>query len=79
MHADETESLQRFIDSLFAHAGYATRLDAVLRAEGSDLPEELLEIVNLLPPARYSRQQMCDQLNSALNGHGWTRRFRTVG
>lgn len=74
----DREILQRFIDSLFRDASRVVRLDAVVRAEALDLPSDLVGIVNLLPPGNYTRQRMCDQLNSALKGHGWTSRFGTV-
>ena len=54
------------------------RLDAVLAAEGADLPEELLEIVRLLPPGSYTRQRLCDQLNSSIGGHAWGHVYGTV-
>lgn len=54
------------------------RLDVVIAAEAADLPEDLLRIVNLLPPGDYTRQQLCDQLNSAINGHAWGQVYGTV-
>ncbi len=78
MSDDEREILQRLIDSLFRHAKRVTRLDAVLLAQAMDLPEDLVSIVDLLPPGPYARHTMCNQLNSALKGHGWNQRFGTV-
>jgi hypothetical protein len=78
MNDDDRQLLQRFVDALFSGGTPVSRLDAVTRAEALDLPLELLEIVGLLPPGRYTRNRLCDQLNSALKGHGWTRRFGTV-
>jgi hypothetical protein len=78
MADDDRELLQRFMDSLFAERNIVTRLDAVLRAEALDLPDELVEIVELLPPITMYRQQVADQLNSALKGHGWNSRFGSV-
>lgn len=75
---DDREILQRFIESLFREATRASRLDAIVRAEAFDLPSDLLGIIELLPPGNYTRSRMCDQLNSALKGHGWTGRFGTV-
>lgn len=66
------------MDSLFAERNTITRLDAVLLAQALDLPEELVEIVELLPPITMRRQQAADQLNSALKGHGWNGRFGSV-
>ena len=54
------------------------RLDVILAAEALDLPEELTEIVSLLPPGSFTRQRLCDQLNSAIGGHAWGRRYGTV-
>lgn len=75
---DDALILQRYVDSLFRDARHVNRLDAVVRAEAFDLPEDLLSIVALLPPARYDRMRLCDQLNSALTGHGWTQTYGTV-
>ena len=65
------EAVARMLDTLFAETKTVSRLDVVLRAESLDLPEEVLGIVALLPPGRYKRQRLCDQLNSAIVGHGW--------
>lgn len=78
MADDDREILQRFMDSLFSDTNRVRRLDAVLRAEALDLPAELQEIVCLLPPITMTRQQVADQLNSALKGHGWNGRFGSV-
>lgn len=78
MADDDREILQRFIDALFRDAKRASRLDVVVRAEAFDLPQELAGIIELLPPGTYTRHRLCNQLNSALKGHGWTRQFGTV-
>lgn len=78
MADDDREILQRFMDSLFSDVKAVRRLDAILRAEALDLPDELCEIVSLLPPGTLRRQQVADQLNSALKGHGWNGRFGSV-
>lgn len=54
------------------------RLDVVIAAETADLPEELMRIVNLLPPGNYTRQRLCDQINSAITGHAWGQVYGTV-
>ncbi|MDO4290973.1 MAG: hypothetical protein Q4C41_07075 [Eggerthellaceae bacterium] len=54
------------------------RLDVVIAAEAADLPEELMRIVNLLPPGNYTRQRLCDQINSAITGHAWGQVYGTV-
>ncbi|PKQ15392.1 MAG: hypothetical protein CVT67_09655 [Actinobacteria bacterium HGW-Actinobacteria-7] len=78
MADDDKELLQRFIEALYRDTKRVSRLDAVMRAEALDLPEDLLGIVNLLPPGTYARHRLCNQLNSALKGHGWNSRFGTV-
>ena len=74
-------ALQKVVDALFEGAGKdaaVRRLDVVLTAEASDLPADLLEIVNLLPPGNYTRQRLCDQLNSSVTGHAWGHVYGTV-
>lgn len=74
--------LQKVVDGLFAGADSSRytvrRLDAVLAAEAADLPDELLEVVELLPPGNYTRQRLCDQLNSSIGGHAWGQVYGTV-
>jgi hypothetical protein len=72
------EQLQRMIDSLYRETKVVTRLDVVVRSEAMDLPAELRELVELLPPGEYKRQKLCDQLNSAIVGHGWGGSLGTV-
>ncbi|WP_251230641.1 hypothetical protein [Adlercreutzia aquisgranensis] len=86
-------ALQDMVDSLFpatdddpaaavlAQAGLGPqvrRLDIVMAAEAADLPDELREVVNLLPPGDYTRQRLCVQLNSAIGGHAWGQVYGTV-
>lgn len=78
MPDDDKQVLQRFVDSLFRESKRVSRLEAVIRADALDLPGDLIEIVELLPPGTYSRQGLADQLNSALKGHGWTGAYGTV-
>ncbi len=54
------------------------RLDVVLAAEAADLPDDLREIVELLPPGDYTRQRLCLQINSAIVGHAWGQVYGTV-
>ena len=76
-------ALQQVVDSLFADlteeeriadmsgvpgARKVRRLDVILAAEAVDLPDDLREIVNLLPPSTFTRRRLCDQLNSAVAG-----------
>ena len=74
-------ALQSIIDSLFEgkpHDFRVRRLDVVIAAESADLPDDLLEIVNLLPPGDYTRERMCTQLNSSIAGHAWGQVYGTV-
>lgn len=74
-------ALQKVVDSLY-HGKLPTdkvaRLDVVLAADAADLPSDLIEIVNLLPPGRFNRRKLCDQLNSAIGGHAWGQVYGTV-
>ena len=46
--------LQRVVDSVFADGGkFVRRLDVVVTAESFDLPDDLDEIIALLPPGTY--------------------------
>ena len=47
-------------------------------AEVDDLPEDLIEVVELLPAGRYKRARLCDQLNSIITAHGWAYVYGTV-
>jgi len=74
-------ALQRIVDVLFEDAekdATVRRLDVVIQAEAADLPEELLRLVILLPPGDYTRERLCDQLNSAITGHAWGQVYGTV-
>jgi len=76
---DSREVLQRFLDNLFRDAKRVSRLDVIIRAETLDLDHDLLPIIENLPTAAtFTRQRLADQLNSAIVGHGWTRRYGTV-
>jgi len=75
---EDRELLQRFLDSLFRERKTVKRLDVVLFAQTYDLPEILIDIVNNLPPVSYTRHRLADQLNSAIVGHGLSRRYGTV-
>lgn len=78
MPDDDRELLARFMDNLFRASNRVSRLDVLLRAETYDLPEVILGIVNNLPPGAYTRHRLADQLNSAIVGHGLSRRYGTV-
>lgn len=70
--------LQRLIDSLYKNTKQVSHLDLSIRAEIEDLPADLLEVVDLLPAGTYSRNRMCDQLNSIITAHGWGYVYGTV-
>ena len=65
--------LQEFVESLFGSDEELelSRLEIVLQAESADLNKDLLEIISLLPPSRFTRTKLCSQLNSSLSSHGW--------
>lgn len=74
-------ALQSIVDDLFEdkpRAFAVERLEVVIAAEAYDLPDDLLEIVNLLPPGTFTRQRLCDQLNSSIGGHAWGQVYGTV-
>ncbi|NLG11118.1 MAG: hypothetical protein GX562_06280 [Coriobacteriaceae bacterium] len=76
--SEEFGTLQRLVDALFREKKLVSRLDVLLTAESFDLIDDLVEIVTLLPPGKYTRQRLCDQLNSAISGHGWGFVYGTV-
>lgn len=83
--------LQKVVDSLFSDddapymeiidpsAAYKVRkLDVVIACEYEDLPPEVCELAELLPPGSYTRAALCRQLNSSINGHAWGQVYGTV-
>ncbi|MDR2108620.1 MAG: hypothetical protein LBP28_04055 [Coriobacteriales bacterium] len=78
LQSDEYGTLQRLVDALFAERRHVARVEVIGFAEICDLPADLMEIVLLLPPGSYTRQRLCDQMNSALAGHGWGLLYGTV-
>ena len=70
--------IQRIVDALFEDVEQIRRLDAIILAETYDLSDNLLKLFQLLPPGTYTRQRLCDQLNSAITGHGWGYVYGTV-
>lgn len=78
LQSEEYGTLQRLVDALYKEKKSATRLDVLLMAETFDLTGDLLEIVILLPPGTYTRQKLCNQMNSSLSGHGWGMVYGTV-
>lgn len=77
-NSDEYGELQRFVEALYASETLVDNLDVQVLAQTFDLPEDLIEIVSMLPSGLYERARIADQLNSALAAHGWTQRFGTV-
>ncbi len=74
-------ALQDIVDSLFVNKGpldEVRRLDVIVAGESGDLPVDLQEVIALLPPGNYSRQRLCDQLNSSIGGHAWGQVYGTV-
>lgn len=74
-------ALQAIVDDLYEdmpHDYEVRRLDVIIAAESGDLPSDLLEVASLLPPGKYTRARLCDQLNSAIVGHAWGQVYGTV-
>ena len=82
VRSEDYGELQRLVDSLFTPGVSAdatvSRLDVELRAEILDLAGDLMEVVGALPPRTYTRQRLCDQLNSCLVARGWGTVYGTV-
>ncbi len=76
--AESFGELQRLVDGVFTGRDAIERLDLVVQAELLDLDDDLMEIVSLVPPGRYDRTRLCDQINSALAAHGWGGTYGTV-
>ena len=70
--------LQKLVDELYASRKFLSSSELVLAAVILDFPPDLLEICNIVPPGTYSRQALCDQLNSAMTAHGWGGVYGTV-
>lgn len=76
--SEEYGTLQRLVDHLYENKRFVDRLEIILTGENVDLCSDLQELLTLLPPGRYSRQKLCDQLNSSISGHGWGMVYGTV-
>ena len=70
--------LQVIVDKLFRDKKAANSLEALVLAESYDLPADLIEVVELVPPGTYTRQRFCDQVNSIIHGHAWGLVYGTV-
>ena len=63
MRSSHYGALQDIVDSLYSDLGpkdAVRRLEVVVAAEAADMPCDLMEIINLLPPGSYTRQRLCD-------------------
>ena len=74
---DDREQIRRWLDALFRGRAIVGQIDAIVTAETFDLPALMMDIVETLPPGRYTRPRLCDQLNSAIVGRGLSRAFGT--
>lgn len=75
---EETRDLiERMLDSLYRENRIVTRLDVIVRAGAMDLPDDVMGLIDRIPPGRYPRARLCDQLNSAITAHGWSRMLGT--
>lgn len=74
---EDREQIERWLDALYSGTKSVTQLDAIVRAETFDLPSDAMDIVNNLPPGRYTRARLCDQINSAIVGRGLSRTLGT--
>lgn len=65
--------LQDFVEGLYGNDEELelSRLEIIIQAEAADLNSDLLEVISLLPPSRFTREKLCSQLNSSLSSHGW--------
>lgn len=70
--------LQDLIDELFESRNTLTSMELLVNAEIRDLHPDLIVICQIVPPGTYSRQALCDQMNSAIAGHGWGSVYGTV-
>ncbi len=80
--SEDYGELQRLVDAIFvpgiSSAATCSKLDVVSRAEIFDLCADLAEVVEALPSRTYTRQRLCDQLNSIIVAHGWGAVYGTV-
>lgn len=80
--SEDYGELQRLVNAVFvpgiSSLATCSKLDVVARAEIFDLCDNLREVVEALPSRTYTRQRLCDQLNSILIGHGWAGTYGTV-
>ncbi len=77
-HGEEFGVLQELVDATFRRDGTASNMDLLMQAQTHDVGDDIMEVVELMPPGRYSRDQMCDQMNSIVTAHGWGLTYGTV-
>ena len=80
MRSSDYGELQRLVDELYrvGPSKSVSKLDVLERAAASDLCDDLMEVVRLLPGGTYKRYRLCDQLNSIITAHGWGYTYGTV-
>lgn len=82
IRSEDYGELQRVVDALFAPGVSARatvdKIDVLTRADAFDLCDDLAEVIDLLPARRFTRTQLCDQMNSIVSGHGWGGVYGTV-
>lgn len=74
---EDREQIQRWLDALYRREASATQLDAVIMAQSFDLPADAMDVITALPPGRYTRRELCDQLNSAIVARGLSEQLGT--
>lgn len=74
---EDREQMRRWLDALYKNARVVSQLDATVCAEVFDLPDAAMELLRGLPPGRYTRARLCDQLNSAIVARGLSRELGT--
>lgn len=74
---EEREQIRRWLDSLYRDTRSVTQLEAVVRAQAFDLSPEAIDVISNLPPGRYTRRRLCDQLNSAIVARGLSNKLGT--
>ena len=75
---EEFGVLQELVDATFRRSELASNMDLLMQAQTHDVGDDIMEVVELMPPGRYSRDQMCDQMNSIITAHGWGLTYGTV-
>lgn len=77
-HSEDFDDLQRLVNNLFMGRDSVDRFDMIVQADILDLSSDMREIAELVPAGNYTRQRLCDELNSALAAHGWGAEYGMV-